>query len=385
MSSSPYPDVDALRELFPVTEQCAYLNHAAVGTLSNRVRDAMATYLSDRALASGLVQHEYVSEDLRCSLARLTNATPEEIGLVQNTSEGLNLAANALPLEPGDNVLFCDMEFPANVYPWMNLQPRGIETRCVPHHGGGLTLEALEEHADDRTRVVAVSSVEFLTGFRSDLAALGAWCRRHGCYFVVDGIQSLGVLPMDVKAYEIDFLSCGGPKWLMGPAGQGFFYVRGDLLDQLQPPFAGCVSVAGWEAWRDYDLTFLPDARRFDLGCGNLVGQVGLLAAVQTLLTVGMNKIAAWTRHLTDLLMEDLRCRGYQIVSNPSPERRSAILTFAVDGDVDQAYDRLIAADVIISKRETFIRVSPHCYNTEEEILRVGEVLGDAQTRGLDD
>jgi selenocysteine lyase/cysteine desulfurase len=339
----------------------------------------MEIYLAHRANWRETARYENVSDELREVLAQLVNATPQEIAFAQNTSEGLNIVANAVPLQPGDNVVFCDMEFPSNVYPWMNLERRGIEARCIPHDSGGLTVQALDAHADAQTRVVAVSSVEFLTGFRSDLLALGAWCREHGAYFVVDGIQSLGVLPMDVQAYHIDFLSCGGPKWLMGPAGQGFMYVRRDRLDDLRPPFAGCISVAGWEAWRDYNLTFLPDASRFELGCGNLVGQIGLLAAVRFLLDVGIEAVERWTLHLTDLLIQDLMQRGYDIASNLGPEHRSAIISFRVPGELDQAYEELIAADIVISKREDLIRVSPHCYNTEKEVLRVGETLAQTQ------
>lgn len=377
MSHPPYPDVEKIRKLFPITQRCTYLNHAAVGTLSNPVRQAMESYLLDRSNAGQSGHYEDLTERLRDALARLINASPEEIAFTQNTSEGLNIVANALPLEAGDNVLFCDMEFPSNVYPWMNLERRGIEARCVPHDGGGLTVAALEASADRRTRAVAVSSVEFLTGFRSDLKALGTWCQAHDAAFVVDGIQSLGVLPMDVQACQIDFLSCGGPKWLMGPAGQGFLYVRRERLDELQPPFAGCVSVSGWEDWRDYDLTFLPNARRFELGCGNVVGQAGLLAAVRLLLEIGIHGVEAWTLHLTDLLIQDLVQRGYDVVSNLSPERRSSIVSFQVPDAVDEAHRKLTAADVVVSKREEFIRVSPHCYNTEEEVLRVGAVLSD--------
>ena len=376
MRSAPPLDVAALRRLFPITEQCAYLNHAAIGTLSDPVREAMERYIAYRATAGDGGPYEHLGDELRASLAELAGATPEEIAFVQNTSEGLNLIANTLPLESGDNVLFCDMEFPSNVYPWMNLEQRGVEARCIPHDGGGLTVEALEMHADESTRVVAVSSVEFLTGFRSDLRALGEWCRSHDAYFVVDGIQSLGVLPMDVQAYNVDFLSCGGPKWLMGPGGQGFVYVRQEILDNLRPPFAGCISVAGWEDWRSYDLTFLPDASRFHLGCANFVGQVGLLAAVRLLQSVGVDAIEQWTLHLTDVLIEDLQQRGYPLLSNLSPKHRSAIVSFGVSGDVKEAHEHLTAAGVVVSKREDYIRVSPHAFNTEEEILRVGATLG---------
>ena len=378
MNETPYPDVKSLRQLFPVTRSCAYLNHAAIGTLSDPVRTAMEAYLMHRSASGDEGDYATLDKELRAALARLVHGNPEEIGFVQNTSEGLNLIANGLPLAPGENVLFCDMEFPSNVYPWMNLERRGIEARCVPHHGGGLTLERVEAHADDHTRAVAVSSVEFLTGFRTDLAAIGRWCRAHNAYLVVDAIQSLGVLPMDVEANHVDFLACGGPKWLMGPGGQGFIYVRQELLNELHPVFAGCISVEGWADWRSYDLTFLPDASRFDLGCANFIGRVGLLAAVRLLLSVGIEAVEAWTLHLTDLLIEDLQARGYEVVSRLDRRHRSAIVTFAVPRDPQAALETLQEADIVISQRESYLRVSPHCYNTEQEILRIGETLGSA-------
>jgi selenocysteine lyase/cysteine desulfurase len=378
MTDSQFPDVEALRELFPITARSTYLNHAAIAPLSSPVRDAMETFLADRTTRRNPEKYDHLADNLRSALAQLINASPEEIGFVQNTSEGINIIANALPLETGENVIFCDMEFPSNVYPWMNLENRGVEARCVPNDGGGLTIPALKANADAQTRVVAVSSVEFLNGFRANLPALGRWCRENGAYFVVDGIQSLGALPMDVQACHIDFLSCGGPKWLMGPAGQGFVYCRRELIKRLRPPFAGCVSVAGRENWRDYDLTFLPSASRFELGCANFVGQVGLLAATRLLLDVGIDTIERWLLHLTGLLIEDLRQRGYEIASNLTPERRSAIVSFSIPDSPDAAYEQLTAAGIVISKREHYIRVSPHCYNTEGEILRVAHVLGDA-------
>lgn len=375
MTTHP-PDVKALRELFPVTQRKTYLDHAAIAPLSNPVRTAMEAYLADRAAWRNPDKYRDLSEDLRDTLAQLINASPAEIALVQNTSEGLNIIANGLPLDAGDNVIFCDMEFPSNVYPWMNLKEQGIEARCIPHDGGGLTIDALESHADDHTRVVAVSSVEFLTGFRTDLLALGSWCHRHEAYFVVDGIQSLGALPMDVQACRIDFLSCGGPKWLMGPAGQGFIYCPQELLDHITPPFAGCISVDGWEDWRDYNLTFLPTAARLELGCANTIGQVGLLAAVRLLLDTGIEAIEHWVLHLTDLLSKDLEQHGYEVVSNREPARRSSIVSFSVPDGVESALDQLTASGIIVSRREQYIRVSPHCYNTEQEILRLCTVLG---------
>jgi selenocysteine lyase/cysteine desulfurase len=375
------PNLASFRAQMEVTDRFAYLDHAAVAPYSRSVRERMAHFIECRQYVAGFKEEfEDITTRLRAAIGTLIGADSEEISFVQNTSHGLNIAAQSLPLQPGENVIFCDMEFPSNVYPWMHLERlRGVEARCVPHRGGGLTVEALEEHADEHTRAVAVSSVQFLTGFRTDLEAIGNWCRDHKAYLVVDAIQSIGAIPIDVHAYPIDFLASGGPKWLMGPIGAGFLYCRQGLVEEMVPPMAGCISVSGWEDWRDYDLTFHPNARRFEMGGPNLVGMVGLLAAVELLQEAGVESIHRWTLQLTDRLADDLERRGYRVASNRDPARRSAILSFAVPGDPAQALDTLSEAGVIVSQREEYIRVSPHGYNVIEEIDRVGQALGDAE------
>ena len=369
--------LEELRQEFPLTEELTYLDHAATSPLPGRTRAAMTRFIEARRFVRRAgKEYETLDQELRQALGQLINASPEEIALVQNTAEGLNIAAHAIPFRPGDNVVFCDMEYPANVYPWLNLERRGVEARIVPHREGGLALDDLEEYLDQRTRVVAVSAVEFLTGFRSDLQSIGELCKARGIYFVVDGIQALGMIPLDVRECHIDLLSCGGPKWLMGPCGQGFLFCRRELIEEMIPAYAGASSVVNFLNFRDYDLTFLPDAKRFELGTLNLVNMVGLLASVNLLLEVGIEKIQRWTLHLTDMLIEDLQRRGYQIASCLRPEHRSAIVSFSTP-NVEADYDKLIAHKVIVSLRESCIRVSPHCYNTEEEVLRVGQVLGD--------
>jgi cysteine desulfurase/selenocysteine lyase len=367
--------LEELRREFPLTEELTYLNHAATSPLPARTRAAMTRFIEARRFVRrAWEEYETLDQDLRQALGQLINASPEEIALVQNTAEGINVAAHALPLQPGDNVIFCDMEYPANVYPWMNLERRGVEARIVPNREGGLALDDLEEYVDQQTRVVAVSSVEFLTGFRNDLQGIGELCKAKGIYFVVDGIQSLGVIPLDVRECQIDLLSCGGPKWLMGPCGQGFFFCRRELIEEMNPPYAGAMSVVDFMNFRDYNLTFLPDAKRFEVGTPNLVGIAGLLASVNLLLEVGIEEICRWTLHLTDVLIEDLQERGYEIASCLRPEHRSAIVSFSTP-NVESDYEKLTANKVIVSLRENYIRVSPHGYNTEEEVLRVGQVL----------
>ncbi len=369
-------DLNELRREFPLTEEVTFLDHAATSPLPSRTRAAMTRFIEARRFVRrAWEEYETLDQDLRQTLGQLINASPEEIALVQNTAEGLNIAAHALPFQPGDNVIFCDMEYPANVYPWMNLERRGVETRILPHREGGLAVEALEEAVDERTRVVAASAVEFLTGFRNDLEGIGELCRARDIYFVVDGIQALGVIPLDVDECQIDVLACGSPKWLLGPCGQGFLYCRRELIEQMEPAYAGATSVVDFLNFRDYNLTFQPQAKRFELGTPNLVGMMGLLTSVNLLLEAGIEEVKRWTLHLTDVLIEDLQQRGYQIASCLRPEHRSAIVSFTTP-DTQADYEKLIAQNVIVSLREGYIRVSPHGYNTVEEVRRVGQVLG---------
>lgn len=376
-------DLARLRAEFPIVAEWAYLNHAGISPLARRVSAAMQSMLevSARAFVDwGIERFRAFPEEARATVARLIHAAPNEIAWVQNTSIGLNMIAQSLPLQPGDNILVCNIEFPSNVYPWLNLERRGVEVRLIPPDGGGLTLAAVEAHADARTRVVTTSAVQFLTGFRTDLAALGEFCRAQNLYFVVDGIQSLGHIPMDVRAYHVDFLATGALKSLMGPPGQGFLYIRRERLEELQPVFAGPISVVDWEKWLDYNLTFRPEAARFEQGTYNWVGLAGMVAAIQMLLELGLENIDRWTCHLSGLLMDDLERYGYRLLSNRDPRTRSAIVSFAVPGAPEAAFERLKAAGVMVAVREGYLRVSSHCYNTEEEIARVCEVLGPARS-----
>jgi len=180
-------DLNELRREFPLTEECTFLDHAATSPLPGRTRAAMTRFIEMRRFVNQAWEaYKTLDQDLRQALGRLINASPEEIAFVQNTAEGINIAAHAIPFQPGDNVIFCDMEYPANVYPWMNLERHGVEARIIPNREGGLALDDLEEYVDQRTRVVAASSVEFLTGFRNDLQSIGELCKAKGIYFVVD-------------------------------------------------------------------------------------------------------------------------------------------------------------------------------------------------------
>lgn len=378
----PSYDLNAARQQFPFLNHSVYLSTCAIGPLPAVTRRAID------AVSDALTDPSQLSADLwnligagRDQAAALINAHPDEIAQVQNTAEGMNIIAHALPLQPGDNVVMCDQEYPAVVYPFMNQQRlRGVEARIVPHDGGGMTLDLLERHADARTRAVAVSTVEFVTGFRADLVAIGEWCRARNIWLVVDGIQSLGAAPMDVKAARIDALATGSHKWMLGPLGAGFLYVNRDRLGELTPPFAGASSVVDAENYLDYNLTFLPNAQRFELGVKNMIGIAGLGASLGFLRGLGIPAIEAWTLHLTGLLIDELDRLGYPLVSNRHPRYRSAIVSFRTPNPegVPVAAERLKAAKVTCTIRSGCLRLAAHGFNSEDDIRAVAEALGPA-------
>ncbi len=367
--------LEEFRAQYPLLDEYAFLDHAAVSPLGTCVVRATEEYLHKAQYGPKYRDDIRACYDgARAAMAALVGASPDEIAFVQNTAVGISMAAHGLPLRAGDEVILVDMEYPANVYPWLSLAAKGVTTRIVPHRRGGLDLETLRMAVSERTRVVAVSSVEFLSGYRTDLQAIGAFCRERGIYFVVDGIQSLGVIPMDVRACSIDLLATGGPKWLLGPRGQGFLFCRREIIPDIRPVLTGAGGVIDEDNYLQYNLTFAGNADRFHIGTMNTAGIVGLKASVEMLMAVGIANIKKRVMELTDLLIAGLQEHGYPIFSNLEPEHRSGIVTFDTP-DAEAVHAGLYAQKVIVSLRsgqsgESYIRVSPHGYNNEGDIQR---------------
>src|SRR5438128_6989247 len=230
-------DWTKLREEFPITCRWAFFDHAAVAPISARAQRAMAEWAADMVENGDVnVAHwERRVEEVRALAGRLVNADPNDIAFIKNTSEGVGIVAEGFPWQPGDNVITAAEEYPSNIYPWMNLAGRGVEVRTLASRDQRLWLDDLRALIDQHTRIVSLSFVEFASGFRNDLDAIGALCRERGVYFFLDAIQGLGVLPLDVQKTPVDFLSADGHKWLLGPEGAGVFYIRRDLVDLLRP------------------------------------------------------------------------------------------------------------------------------------------------------
>jgi selenocysteine lyase/cysteine desulfurase len=373
-------DIEALRaEQFPVAEQVVYLNHAGISPLPRCAVQAMHE-ANERLMHNPSAAFSWFLErerQMRANAAQLINAaSPDEIVGVQSTSLGLNLVAQALPWRSGENILLCDVEFPSNVYPWLRLaEQHGVEVRLIPAQEGGLTVEALAQAVDSRTRLVAVSAVQFLSGHRSDLQAIGDFCQAHGLIFSVDAIQAAGHMPIDVQAMHIGILAAGGQKSLMAPPGQGFLYVRADLAERMRPTIVGPNATEDWIHWLKYDLTPLKNAARFNLGTPNLSGIIGLNESLALLLKLGVANIDAYVTALTRQTRERLLASGYSVLTPPA---HAGILTFRAAPD-DASTDALIKAlaerHIVVVKHwdahdVPYVRASFHCYNTWEESER---------------
>ena len=366
---------------FPWTADTVYLNNASIGPIPERTRRALDEFtakrtaphlLPDRELQAGL-------QGARHSVARLIGADPAEVALATNTSHGLNLAARALPLKPGDVVLVSDREFPANVYPWLLLEKQGIGVELAPCGAEGWPDEdyLVERLHDPRVRVLAVSFVQFSNGYRADLDRLGAACRANGTFLVVDGIQGVGNSELDVHETPVDILACGGQKWLLSPWGSGFVYVRRELVPALEPAVTGWMAFEGTDDFSrltDYNPTFRPDARRFEMVTLPYQDFYGMAESLQLLAGIGIADIAQHTRALHEPVLKWADENGVRVVSPRDEAHRSAIVCIAPERPAE-AYHALKRAHVVCSLREGAIRLAPHCYNTAEEVERVLDVL----------
>lgn len=359
-----------------------YLNSASIGPLPARSVAVLAECNADRARPGSwpLERLNGILDGARGLAARLINASPTEIALMPNTTTGLNIAARALPLGRGDVVLTFDREFPANIYPWLRLGDKGVVLERLAPTAEGWPDEARlhERLRDPRVRAVTVSLTQFSNGYTVDLAALSRATREAGKWLVVDAIQGVGQVPVDVRATPVDFLACGGQKWLLGPWGTGFLYARKELCTTLEPTFAGWAAFMGSDDYSrltSYDPRPWPDARRFELLTHAVQDFAALNASLELLLSVGVPAIAEQVRALHRPII-DWAVHSGATITSPQGAHGSAILCVRPAGDVAQAYAALQSAGIICSLREGSIRLSPHLFNTAAEVGRVIDVLG---------
>jgi cysteine desulfurase/selenocysteine lyase len=371
--------LDSYRSEFPVLQRQLYLNHAGVAPTSLRVAAAVREWMDD-VVQNGVRNErswEARAEHARRLAARLIHAEPEEIAFVRNTSHGLGLVAEGLDWRPGDEVAVATaIEYPSNVYPWLHLKDRGVEVREIAAREGGVTPEAVAEALTPRTRLVALSSVQYASGYRTDLDAVGALCERAGVLLCVDGIQSVGCVPVDVKRSRVHFLSADSHKWMLGISGIGFMYVAREVLPRLRPVLVGWRSTTdAWNFNRSH-FELRADATKLEEGSHAYTGIYALSAALELLLEVGPAAIEARIQELLRGFDEGLRAMGCD--TGPAPEHRAGILTFLPGGGDPRALSsRLSEQGVSHSLRRGRVRLSPHFYNQPEEVERLLRLVRD--------
>ncbi len=365
------PGWNLLRKQFPVTENYIYFNHAAIAPISISVKEKTNECLS-RYCANGIVSNREFLQDVeqtRLLAANMINASPSEIAFVKNTTQGIQIAANGIHWEKGDNVLLPENEFPANVFPWLNLAEEGIETRFIPLKDERFTVREIEHHMDERTRAISVSAVSFTNGFRCDLDEIGQLCKDRGVFFIVDAIQALGALEVNVKKSNIDLLSADAHKWLLGPQGIGFAYISKSMLDHLRVSNLGYKSMLNENEYLDRTIRLKPDASRFEEGTLNITGIIGLKASLELLLSIGISKIEKRLFEIVDLLSDKLLSKDFVIKSPLGMHERSGIISFYHNNiSTERIYENLFNANVVCALRDGAIRISPHFYNNTDDV-----------------
>jgi len=366
----------AYRKFFPITKTDIYLNHAAVSPFSTNVVEAIQNLLKKRSSDLIEVYPLAVEEKvkLKKNLAELIDGEEDNIAIIGNTSEGFNWLVQGLEWNKGDRVLLVENEFPSNVYPFLNLEQQGVIIDYVPTRDGFIYLDDIGKMIRPETKLLSISFVEFLNGFRNQLPEISDICHDNDVILSVDSIQGVGALPLSVRQAGIDFISNGGHKWLMGPQGCGFMYISPVLFDRLKPAFAGWLSVKDSWNFFDYQLDFLDDARRFEIATSNVLGIFGLTASTSLLLEAGTKMIEQHLFTLGDRLIEKLTEMELTYIGAPDIKNRSGIYSFACN-NVKEKYKHLRKNNVHLSLRNDVLRFSPHFYNTVDEIDEVVDLI----------
>ncbi len=305
---------------------------------------------------------------LRVATARLINADPGEIAIVKNTSEGIATVATGISWRPGDIVVAFNEEFPANFYPWKRLEASGIEVRWLSIFDDLDKIDAACKGA----RMLAISYVQYLSGYRVNLEAIGEICARNRCLFLVDAIQGMGAFPIDVRAAKIDALAADGHKWLLGPEGCGVLYVRQEVQDEIEPIEFGWTNVAKYFDYSSRDMALRPDAGRYECGTLNTIGCYGLRASIELLLEVGIENTAPAIQALGDRIHDGVTALGFETLGHRTPATGAGIVSFRKPGVESQLIVRKLKdANIVAAPRQGWVRTAPHFYIAPEEIDRL--------------
>lgn len=362
------------RDQFPVTKNVVYLNHAGVGPLSRRAAEAMQAQAQDALdFGSEHYAHWMASyEGVRAGAARLINATSGEIAIVKNTSEGIATIAMGIDWRPGDAVVIFEEEFPANLYPWERLASKGVELRQLSIFDDPQRIDEAARGA----RLLAISYVQYLSGYRVNLDTIGEICRRHGCFFFVDAIQGMGAFPIDVQRSGIHALSADGHKWLLGPEGCGALYISREVQDQVEPVEFGWTNVAKHADYSSRDMSLRADAGRYECGTLNTIGCFGLRAAFDLILEIGVESISAEVLQRGDQVWNGAQELGYETLGRRSPHSGAGIVSIRKPGVESQfIVKKLREAGFATAPRQGWVRIAPHFYISPGDIEALLRIL----------
>jgi len=370
-----------VKEDFPASNEFVYMNAAAISLKPVQVINAMSDFM-EKYEASGTINfrdslEEEVLDNARLRISELIGCESDNIALTTNTSEGINFIAYAIKFGRGNNVVTTDLEFPTVTYPWLKIaRERGVEVRFALNRNGIVSVEDLEKLVDDNTRVIALSHVEYSSGLRFNLKEIADLAHRHGAILVVDAVQSLGVIPLDVRREDVDTLASAAYKWLLGPFGAGFVYMKKEFYENVEPLFVGWRSSIEHEEYDPIKFTLPETARKFEYGGMPYTPIYGLTKAIEYILGLGVENIRDHVMNLTQKLIDELNGLGAQILTPLNREQRAGIVSARFDKmDYDKVIEELAKKRIIVSKRMNALRISPHVYNTEEDVNEVIEAL----------
>lgn len=368
-------EIESIRSNFPHAKNGhIYLNHAAIGPLSEKVSRSIQDYIEKRHTGPIEIMEESIEITARTRnfiSGYINSSSPDQVTFTGNTSEGISAVTEGLDWKPGDQVILNTMEFPSNVQPFRMLESKGVEIVYVEVKNGSLKVSDIEECITSKTRVISVSAIQYLSGFKADLVTIGKLCRDHDIFFVVDGIQALGGFQIDVRESNIDALATGGHKWLMSPMGIGFLYLSDRICQHLRPFKTGWLSVK--EPWdlHNYDQQWLPVSQHLETGSPNMLGITGLGASIEYLTEIGPSRVSDRIKFLSHYLIKNLSdYPGISLYTPLNENERGGIVTFSIKGrsDYEETISRLKKQSCTISAREGYFRMAPHFYNTTDEL-----------------
>ncbi len=370
--------IEEVRDQFPYLKLGKiYLNHASLSPVPMPVIERANLFLKRRSETHIDDMSQYISdsEEAKQKLALLMNGDPDRFAFFDNTSTGLNILAQGLEWKPGDRVLLNDVEFPSNVYPFLNLKGLGVEIDFVHSKKGAVNSDDILAAVRPETKLISISAVQFLSGYRANLKRIGEYCRENGIIFSVDAIQALGALPVDVKECKIDFLSSGTQKWLLGLMGLSFIYITEELQHEITPRFVGWASMDNQTSLLDYNFAFKKSADALQNGTINMIGVNGLIGAIDLIHAVGINRIESRIIEHTLYMNERLQEIGIKPLSAKYKTKNlSGIVSFS-SPRAKMIHQKLTEAKISSSLREGFVRLSHHFYNTTEELEAAVEVI----------